>query len=122
MKALRVLGVLMLLASAVALGHGSTKPLHGGVVQLVGEISFELVTRPEGVELYVIDDGEEIDSGTMSASLTVDAAGTKSEVAMLAAGGNKFVSKGTKVPSGAKVVATLVAANQAKTKARFTIP
>jgi hypothetical protein len=121
MKALRILGLAMLLAAGVALGHGNTKPLHGGVVQMVGETSFELVTKPEGAELYVVEDGEDIDSAKMSATMTIDAAGTKSEVVMLAVGGNKFVSKGTKIPSGAKIVVMLVGSNQSKTMARFTI-
>jgi hypothetical protein len=121
MKALRVLGLALLLASAVAVGHGNTKPLHGGVVQMVGEQTFELVTTPEGAELYVVDDGEDIDSSTMSAKMTIDAGGSKSEVVFLAAGGNKFVAKGAKVPSGAKVVVMLVDANQSKTTARFTV-
>lgn len=121
MKALKVLSLVMMLASGVALGHGNTKPLHGGVVRLVGEKTFELVTKPDATELYVVDDGEDIDSSQMSAMLTVDAAGLKSEVVMLAAGGNKFASKDTKIPSGAKVVVTLVGADQSKTMARFTI-
>jgi hypothetical protein len=121
MRALRLWGVVMFLASAVAFGHGNTKPLHGGVVQMVGETSFELVTKPEGAELYVVEDGEDIESAKMSAMLTIDAGGTKSEVVMLAAGSNKFVSKGTKIPSGAKVLVRLVGADQAKTMARFTI-
>lgn len=121
MKILRVLSVLMLLVSGLALGHGNTKPLHGGVVQMVGERSFELVARPDGAELYVVDDGEDIDSSTMSATLIVDAGGVKSEVPMLAAGGNKFVARDAKIPSGAKVAAILTAGDQSKTTARFTI-
>ena len=121
MKALRILGLALLLASGVASGHGNTKPLHGGVVQMVGEKSFELVAKPEGAELYVVDDGEDIDSSLISAMLIIDAGGIKSEVPMLAAGGNKFVAKGAKIPSGAKVVAMLVAGDQSKTTARFTI-
>jgi hypothetical protein len=121
MKALKVLGLAVLLASGVAFGHGNTKPLHGGVMQMVGEQSFELVTKPEGAELYVVDDGEAIDSSTMNATMTIDGGGVKSEVVLLAAGGNKFVAKGAKVPSGAKVVVMLVAADQSKTTARFTL-
>jgi len=121
MKALRVLGLAMLLATGVALGHGNTKPQHGGVVQMVGETVFELVAKPEGAELYVVEDGEDIDSSKLSATMTVDAGGTKSEVVLLAAGANKYVSKGTKIPGGAKVVVMLVAADRSKTTARFTI-
>jgi hypothetical protein len=119
MRALKVLSLMLLLASGVALGN--TKPLHGGVVQRVGEQTFELVAKPEGAELYVVDDGEDIDSSKMSAMMTIDAAGMKSEVVMLAAGSNKFVAKGAKLPSGAKVAVMLVDANQSKTTARFTI-
>ena len=121
MQALKILGLMMLMASSVALGHGNTKPMHGGVVQMVGEQTFELVAKPDGAELYVVDDGEDIDSSTMSASMTIDTAGTKSEVVLLAAGGNKFVAKGAKLPSGAKVVVMLVDQNQSKTTARFTL-
>src|SRR5690349_16477915 len=90
MKTLRVLGLALLLASGVAFGHGNTKPLHGGVVQMVGEQTFELVAKPDGTELYVVDDGEDIDSSKSSATMIVDAGGTKSEVVMLAAGGNRY--------------------------------
>lgn len=120
----RALGLVVLLASlvsAVALGHGSTKPLHGGVVKIVGEISFELVAKPDGAELYVIDDGEDIVSEHVTALLIIDAAGVKSEVVMLPAGGNKFETKEAKLPSGVKVAVLLTAPNESKTTARFTI-
>lgn len=121
-KLTRVLVLLVAsLASAMVLGHGNTKPLHGGVVQMVGEKSFELVTKPDGAELYVVDDGEDVASAGMTAKLTIDVGGTKSEAAMQPAGGNKFEAKGAKIPSGAKVAVLLVAADQSKTTARFTI-
>jgi hypothetical protein len=121
----RVLSLLVLLtaalASAVSLGHGNTKPLHGGVMQLVGEMSFELVVKPDGAEVYVVDDGEDIVSSQMTGKLTVDVAGAKSEASLQPAGSNKFEAKGVKIPSGAKVAIQLVGADQAKTTARFTI-
>ena len=121
----RVLSVLALVAASLAcnavLAHGNTKPLHGGVVQLVGEKSFELVALPDGAELYVVDDGEDISSADMTAKLTVDIGGAKSEATMQPAGGNKFAAKGVKIPSGAKVAVLLTAPDQSKTTARFTI-
>ena len=56
--ALVVLGIPSLTFDA-AQAHGGTQPEHGGVVQLVGDMSFELVAGADGVELYVEDDGEE---------------------------------------------------------------
>jgi hypothetical protein len=121
----KVLGLLVLIAASFAcnpaLAHGNTKPLHGGVLQMVGETSFELVTKPDGAELYVVDDGEDVASSTMTAKLMIDAGGAKSEAAMTPAGGNKFEAKGVKIPSGAKVAVLLTGSDQSKTTARFTI-
>jgi len=121
MKVLRLLMLASLLTAGVAFGHGNTKPMHGGVVQMVGETVFELVAKPEGAELYVVEDGEDIDSSKMNATMTIDVGGTKSEVVMAAAGSNKYVAKGVKIPSGAKVAVMLVGADQSKTTARFTV-
>lgn len=125
MRMKSVLNVLVLvtasLLSSVALGHGNTKPLHGGIVQLVGETSFELVTKPDGAEVYVVDDGEDVASAQMTARLTVDVGGNKSEAPLQPAGGNKFEAKGVKIPSGAKVAVLLIGPDQTKTTARFTV-
>jgi hypothetical protein len=121
----RIFGLLVLIAASfacnAALAHGNTKPLHGGVLQMVGETSFELVTKADGAELYVVDDGEDVSSATMTARLMIDAGGAKSEAAMPPAGGNKFEAKGVKIPSGAKVAVLLTGSDQSRTTARFTI-
>src|SRR5260370_36910483 len=84
----------------VAQAHGGTQPEHGGVVQLVGDMTFELVVRADGVELYVEDDGDEVVSADMAAKLTIVNAGVKSEVTLTPAAGNKFEAKGAKIASG----------------------
>ena len=120
----RFLGLLLVavsMATSLVLAHGNTKPLHGGVIQFVGETSFELVAKPDGAEVYVVEDGEDISSAEMTAKLTVDSGGAKSEAVLQPAGGNKFEAKGVKITSGAKVVVQLVGANQTKTTARFTM-
>jgi hypothetical protein len=118
--------VAMLLVSVlpvnVAQAHGGTQPEHGGVVQLVGDMTFELVARPDGVELYVEDDGEEVNSADLAAKLTIVNAGAKSEVVLAPAAGNKFEAKGVKIASGAKVTALLTLKDkQSKIAANFTI-
>jgi hypothetical protein len=106
----------------VVQAHGGTQPEHGGVVQLVGDMTFELVARPDGVELYVEDDGEEVNSAELAAKLTVVAAGAKSEVVLAPATGNKFEAKGVKIAPGAKVTAVLTLKDkQSKIAANFTI-
>lgn len=91
-----------------ALAHGNYEPDHpGGIVQIVGDLSFELVPGAAGVELYVEEDNEELASEGMSAKLTVIAGGVKTETAMNPAGGNRFEAKGVNIPKGAKVAVML---------------
>jgi hypothetical protein len=109
-------------AGGVAHAHGSTKPQHGGVVQLTGETLFELVNKPAGVELYITEHGEDIPSSSASAKLSITSGAAKKEVSLTPAGGNKYVAKGVKVPSGSKVTVTLVDNTiKAKTFATFTV-
>ena len=105
-----------------ARAHGGTQPEHGGVVQLVGDMTFELVARPDGVELYVEDDGEEVNSAELAAKLTIVDAGAKSEVVLTPATGNKFEARGVKIGPGAKVTALLTLKDkQSKIAANFVI-
>jgi hypothetical protein len=102
--------------------HGGTQPEHGGVVQLVGDMTFELAVRADGVELYVEDDGDEVTSAEMAAKLTIVDAGVKSEVMLTPAAGNKFEAKGVKIAGGAKVAVLLTLKDkQSKIGANFTI-
>jgi hypothetical protein len=116
---------LALLAAApfnTAQAHGGTQPEHGGVVQLVGDMTFELVARPDGVELFVEDDGEEINSAEFAAKLTIVNAGARSEVVLAPATGNKFEAKGVKVAPGSKVTALLTLKDkQSKIAANFSV-
>ena len=105
-----------------ARAHGGTQPEHGGIVQLVGDMSFELVPAADHVELWVEDDGEEVTSADLAAKLTIVDGGAKSEVALTPAGGNKFEAKGVKIAKGAKVTALLTLKDkQSKIAANFTV-
>lgn len=116
------LAVAGLVFNAAALAHGSTKPEHGGVVQMSGETRFELSVRPDSVALYVKEDDEALASSGMSARLTITYKGVKSEVTLEPAAGNKFEAKGLKIASGAKVSVLLTnKATQAKVSASFSI-
>jgi hypothetical protein len=122
-----ILAAFALLAAPLAAGgaahaHGSTKPQHGGIVQITGETMFELVNKPGGVELYISEHGEDIPSSSASAKLSIASGGAKKEVPLTPAGSNKYVAKGVKVPSGSKVIVTLVDNTiKAKTFATFTV-
>jgi hypothetical protein len=111
------------LLQGTALAHGSTKPAHGGIVQMAGETLMELVVSADGVALYVKEDDEDLPSAGMTAKLNIAYKGAKSEVALEAVAGNRFDGKGVKLGSGAKVgVVLLNKATQAKVQASFTVP
>lgn len=104
-KSLTFLAVLALGCAlpATVSAHGSTKPQHGGVVQMNGETLFELVRAKDGVSLYMIDEDEPVAASGMTAKLSVTAGGAKRDVAMVPGEGNRFFAKGLTLPKGANV-------------------
>ena len=109
-------------AGGAAYAHGSTKPQHGGMVQMTGETVIELVSKPAGVELYVREEDEPIPSSSASAKLSIASGAAKKEAPLTPAAGNKYVGKGVKIPSGSKVTVTLVNnMSKQKTFAIFTV-
>ena len=118
---LLLLGAASLTFNTMVLAHGSTKPQHGGIVQMVGETVFELVVLADKTELYLVDDGEELASADMTGKLTITSDGVKSEAILQPAGGNKLEAKGVKIPSSAKVAVLLIRKDQSKIGANFTI-
>jgi hypothetical protein len=91
------------MAAVPALAHGVTKPQHGGIVTMNGETLFELVAKPAGTELYVMDDDEPVVASAMTAALTTNTAGKTQNVALKPAAGNRFTGPALKLAPGAKV-------------------
>jgi hypothetical protein len=115
------LGAGVLAFSAAAQAHGGNKPEHGGVLKVVGDTTVELVNRPDHVEVWVEQEGEEIASSNYTGKLVVNAA-ARSEIALLAAGENKFEAKGAHLRKGSEVTVLLISkTNQARTAATFNI-
>lgn len=114
---------LSLIAFAVsAKAHGSMKPLHGGVVTMVGETVVELVRAPKGVDVYITEEDEPLAATGFSGKLIVTAAGAKAETPLAAQAGNRMSAPGLKILAGAKVVVALTAKGSgAKTLASFTV-
>jgi hypothetical protein len=117
------------LAAAASLGlacsaeaHGGTVPEHGGVLKLVADTSVELVRRPEGVQVWVEEEGEEVASGSMAGKLVIVDGGAKSEVALIPGAGNMWEAKGLKLKPGAEVTVFMVGnSGRDKTTASFKI-
>lgn len=112
-----------LIALPVAAGaHGSTKPVHGGIVTMSGETVIELVRAPKGVDIYLTEEDEPLAASGFTGKLIVTAGGAKKETALVPQARNKLTAPGLKIPAGAKVVVSLTAkSNGAKTLASFAV-
>lgn len=109
------------LSSGLAWAHGDEKARHGGLVQMAGETKFELVTRPDGAEVYLDDHGETIPTAKLSGKLTVMSGAAKSEAKLEPAAGDKLVAKGVKLAKGDKVIAVVTLADKSTASARFVV-
>jgi hypothetical protein len=108
------------LGMPAALAHGSATPKHGGIVQTVGDLGFELVSTADGVALYVDDHGKPVAPAGIAGKLTV-LNGTQKSEADLVAAGDRLEAKGIKLTKGAKVVAALTTAQKKAVTVRFTV-
>lgn len=113
---------LLLVAPQGVLAHGGSHAQHGGIVQMSGETLFELAGQPQGVSLYVDEEGDPINAKGYSATLTITNGGQKQSVPLAPLAGNRFFVKGVKLPKGARVAAQIVNnATKARTAATFQI-
>lgn len=122
--AMKKLSSLLLLAAALTAGtawaHGDGVARHGGIVQMAGEIKFELVAKADAAELYLDDHGEALPTAKLTGKLSVLSGGNKSE-AKLEPAGDKLVAKGVKLVKGDKVIAIVAMEDEQNSSARFVI-
>lgn len=117
-----ILGISGLSFAAEGHNHGHEhKPLHGGLVSEVKDTDFELVAKPDTIQLYVRDHGKPVDVSQATAKATVLTGNDKQEIDLRPAG-DKLEAKGPfKVASGTKVVMTVTLPGKAATIARFSL-
>lgn len=104
-----------------AYSHGGAKPLHGGIVQVVNDVSFELVVEPDGATIYLLDHGKPMAAKGITGKLTVLQGSSKTEADVKEAGDNKLRATGVKLGKGDKLVATLNNVSGKNTTVRFTV-
>ena len=126
MKLISTTFALMLMASGVVFAadkhdHGhEDKPLHGGLVTEIKDMDYELVAKPDVLQLYVRDHGKPVDISKATAKITLLSGGDKQEVE-LKPSADRLEAKGSfKVTPGTKVVAQVNLASKAAT-ARFVL-
>lgn len=105
----------------IAPKHINLAPKHGGVMQVAGDMSFELVGQGDGVAVYVEDGSKPVATQGMSGKLTVFHGSDKSEADLKPAGNNTLEAKGMKFSPGAKVVAVLNTDNKKAITVRFIV-
>lgn len=126
MKTFRPLAIAAFLTLGAALGAQASpghdhSPKHGGVVAEGKTYDYELVARPDRLQLYVRGHGTTPDLASASAKLTLLAAGGQKQEVQLRPAGDRLEAQGTfPVGPGAKAVAVVTVGGKAST-ARFTL-
>ncbi len=121
----------LLAALAIALGgsafaagdhkHDDHAPRHGGLVAPGKAADFELVARPDTLQLYLSDHGKPMDPSKAAAKVTLLAGAEKTEIELKPAG-DKLEAKGSfKIFAGTKVVAVVTNSGKTLGTARFTV-
>lgn len=123
MKKFAVITALLAAAIAPAVSHAADDhdAKHGGIMVPGKEADYELVAKPDTVQLYVYDHGKPMDVSKASAKLTLLSGSEKQDV-NLAPAGDKLEAKGSfKVGAGTKAVAVVSNGGKTLGTARFTI-
>ena len=96
------------------------KPMQGGVLSTVKDVDYELVAKPDVLQLYMRDHGKPVDVSKTTAKVTLLSGADKQEVELKPTG-DKLQATGTfKVMAGTKVVAVISSGTKQAT-ARFVI-
>jgi hypothetical protein len=94
---------------------------HGGVFVEGKEADYELVAKPEVIQLYVNDHGKPMDVSKAAAKLTLLNGTQKQEVALKPADGRLEATGKFQVGAGTKAVAVVTQAGKTLGTARFTL-
>jgi len=93
-------------------GDATHKPMQGGVLTTVKDVDYELVAKPDVLQLYMRDHGKPVDVSKTTAKVTLLSGADKQEVDLKPTG-DKLEAKGTfKISPGTKVVAQVISAGK----------
>ena len=115
--------VLLALASLglnPAWAHGEVKAKHGGVVQEVNDLVFELVQHATGAAIYIDDHGQPLKPAGMNGKLSVLVDGVKKDYPM-ALGVDRIEVLGVKLTKGMRAVAVINGVGGKTVTVRFTV-
>lgn len=115
------LAVLALMTLNPVMAHGNAKPMHGGIVQVANDVTFELVAEKDGAAIYLMDHGKPMSSKGITGKVTLLQGSNKTEADLKEAGDNKLRATGVKLAKGDKLVAVLANVAGKSTTVRFTV-
>ena len=97
------------------------KPMHGGVVVETKAFDYELVAKPQLVQLYLRHHGKAADVSKATARLTLLSGADKQEVDLKPVGGKLEAAGNFKVAPGTKALVVVTLAGKPVAPARFTL-
>ena len=96
------------------------KPLHGGIVSEVKDMDYELVAKPDLIQLHLRDHGKPVDVSKTNAKLTILVGADKQEVELSPAG-QHLEAKGSFKVNNSKVLALVSFPGKAPATVRFVL-
>ena len=126
MKPIHLLAAVILSMSGLAFSAGGHdhghehKPLHGGVVREVKDMDYELVAKPDLIQLNLRDHGKPVDVSKSNAKLTILVGADKQEVELKPAG-QPLEATGSFKLANSKIVALISVPGKAPATVRFVL-
>lgn len=120
----------ILIAAAVALAvpafaqkdaHDHGKPKHGGIFVETKALDFEIVVKPDTIQVYVGDHGKPVKLDGAKGKVTLLSGSEKTDVDLVPVG-DKLEAKGSfKVAKGTKGIVSVTLTGKGATTARFEV-
>lgn len=101
-------------------GH-EDKPLYGGLLAEVKDVTYEFVAKADKLQLYVRSHGKPVEPGKASAKVTLLAGAEQQEVQLNPAGDRLEAAGSFKVTAGTKAVILVSTAGKPPVTVRFAI-
>ncbi len=121
-KNLFLVSIVAVFGASLAWAHGDAVAQRGGVLQVIGELDFELVVKADKIDLYTSDDEQPVPSEQMSGTLTIMGDAGSSKVELAAAGINRLRATDVTAESGSRVIAIVTMPNGKSLAVQFAIP
>lgn len=121
LKAITIVAILAASGTVFAEGKHEHSAKHGGVVVETKALDFEVVAKPDLIQIYVNDHGKPVKLDGAKGKVTLLNGAEKAEVE-LAPAGDKLEAKGSyKVAKGTKGIASVTLAGKSAATARFEV-